>query len=54
MLSHCAAAEVNAPPEVESARANFDTRVFQPLGTKKCPIFSEKMPQMGFLLHRDF
>ncbi len=26
----------------------------QPLGRKKCPIFCEKMPQMGFLLHKDF
>ncbi len=26
----------------------------QPLGTKKCPIFREKMPQMGFLLHKGF
>ncbi len=24
----------------------------QPFGTKKCPIFSEKMPQMGFFLKR--
>ncbi len=26
----------------------------QLLGTKKCPIFSEKMPTLGFLKHKDF
>ncbi len=26
----------------------------QHLGTKKCPIFGENMPQIGFLLHKGF
>ena len=35
-------------PRKLSARANFDTRVFQPLGTKKCPSSVKKCPKWDF------
>ena len=53
MLSHCAAAEVNGPPEVE-CEGKLWHQGFPTPRNEKMSIFSEKMPQMGFLLHRDF
>ena len=44
---------VKATFDLGRSHQNLCSQGCQPFGTKKCPIFSEKMPQMGFLLHKD-